>query len=133
MTAQRPPTSCGFPGRFWILPVAVFAIFVAVGIALLVLGQFGVVPAPRAWGPSPGYWWLVPLGFLTFWVVVILAVRPWHWQGGWGWGYDWSSASDAVEVVRVRFARGEISRDTMTNLLRDLNEAANSTGDDRIR
>ncbi len=63
---------------------------------------------PWGWG----FWWCIPLLFGVVWLLPFwLFTRRWGrrgrcgaWRGG-PWG------SDAVEVLRQRFARGEMDED----------------------
>lgn len=114
----------GWAPFLWLTGVAVLAVTWVVLVAL------HAVPSGPYNGPYPPYWFLFPLGFFGFWLLVALVVRPWGWRGGRArWGYA-AYAPDAEEVVRIRYARGEISREEMSRRLRDLDEEARrgSTG-----
>jgi uncharacterized membrane protein len=124
MTEGAQAMDCGSRSRFWVIPAAILGALIAVGVGFLILAWVGLIARPTFGGPYPAFWLLFPLGFVLFWFVVIAVVRPWRWQSGWGRGREWASFLDAGEVVRVRFARGEISKEQMTGLLRDLNETA---------
>jgi putative membrane protein len=61
-------------------------------------------------------WWII---FPLFFFGVFFAFR---W---WGWGYWWSSSGycyddRALEVLRERFVRGEITKDQYEQMRRDL-------------
>jgi uncharacterized membrane protein len=104
-------------GFFWI-PLAVFAAFVAVGIAL-----WWVLPAAGWTAAPPGSWPIFPFGFVVVAIFLVLVVRGfgWGWYGGWR-GRGWGGAPSAREVVRRRYASGEITRDQYRELLRDLEQ-----------
>jgi uncharacterized membrane protein len=126
MTTEAEPKGCGSRYRFWIIPVAFLATLFALAMGALLLEWAGVISLPILRGLSPPFWFVFPLGFVLVWLVVIFLVRPWRPRSGWGWGREWSSPLDRGEVVRVRFARGEISKEQMLGLLRDLGETTPS-------
>lgn len=66
--------------------------------------------AHAAWGW--GFWWLVPLCFGLGWLLLfwVLAGRWRRWGSCRGWRGG-PQRPDAVEVLRQRFARGEIDED----------------------
>jgi uncharacterized membrane protein len=134
-TATPSGEDCGGSFRFWWIPAAFLGAFLAAAVGFIVLVWAGILPPPPWGGAAAPGWFLFPLGFLAFWLVVLLVVRPWHWRGGWGRGYGGYRVADAREIVRVRYARGEISREEMSGMLRDLdahagaNPALHSTGD----
>ena len=73
------------------------------------------------WGYAGGPWsWLGPLMMLVFWVLVIggivLVLRAW-WQPPTRPG---QSSDTALEILRERYARGEISREQFEEMRRDL-------------
>jgi uncharacterized membrane protein len=131
----RPPepddVECPAGSRAWILPVAVVAAVVTTLVALVVLEWSGLVPGPAWSGPYPPLWPIFPLGFLAFWLVVAFVVRPWGWWGyRGGRGYE---PADPESVVRIRYARGEISRDQLAAMLRDLRDSGSRAGGGRLR
>ncbi|HYY48490.1 MAG TPA: SHOCT domain-containing protein [Thermoplasmata archaeon] len=68
-----------------------------------------------------GFGWIFfLLFFLFFW-----GFRWWGW-GGWGW-YGrpyWRYHDDAHEILRARYARGEITKDQFDQMMRDLEQHA---------
>jgi len=113
---------CGSGFRWWLLPIAFFGAIATVAVVFVVLAALGAVPAPPFAGSAPPYWILFPLGFFGFWLLFFALVRPWRRWGGPRWG-AWA-VTNAEEIVRIRFARGEISREEMDRLLRDLAASA---------
>jgi len=74
------------------------------------------------WGWGPGWWLLGPLMMLVFWgAVILLAVgflRSRCARRAHGSGPD-----SAMEILRTRYAKGEITRDEFEAMRRDLQEA----------
>ena len=81
----------------------------------------GVASSPWSGLPHPFFWPLVPLAFFVVLVLVFSFARFPFW--GWRGRGAWSHGPDAREILRIRFARGEISRDQLRQMLRDLNES----------
>jgi putative membrane protein len=103
------------------------------GLVILLVAGLLVVPflyvlsgRPYAYYPFPFFFF--PFGFLIFLFVAFFAVRALFWGLGWGWrggysrgywrgqGYNW----DATEILRQRYAKGEISKDQFDQMMRDL-------------
>ncbi|HEV2415144.1 MAG TPA: SHOCT domain-containing protein [Candidatus Dormibacteraeota bacterium] len=60
-------------------------------------------------GVVPGYpfWWIFPLlfGALSLLFIALLILKLRYWGGGWAHG---ETRQDAIDVLKERFARGEI-------------------------
>jgi len=70
---------------------------------------------PWFWGP--GWWPLGPLLMLVFWAIMIgLVVGA---MRRWGWGQA-PRRDSALEILRMRYAKGEIARDEFEAMRRDL-------------
>lgn len=72
---------------------------------------------------APGQWWpWAPFGWLFFipaLFVGFLALR-WFWWGNWG-GRGWCyQEEDAIQVLGVRFARGELTKEQFEQMKEDL-------------
>jgi uncharacterized membrane protein len=69
-----------------------------------------------------------PFGFLIFFFVIFFVVRGLFWGWGWGWrgGYSrgyWHNQGyygDATEILKQRYAKGEITKDQLDQMMRDL-------------
>jgi putative membrane protein len=80
--------------------------------------------APYYGYPSFGWWFFFPFGFFFFVIVVFFVSRlvfwPW-WGGGWRRRY-WYGYGDAHEILRQRYARGEITKEQFDQMTRDLEQ-----------
>lgn len=108
----------------WVIPL----VFVAIVIGLVLFWVVAVTTGIIAYAAfaHPG-WFFFPFGFLLFLLFVFVLARvAWWGVGGWGWGrrrwhHDYY-APDPHDVVRMRYARGEITREQYTQMVRDLGE-----------
>jgi putative membrane protein len=105
-------------------------------LVLLLLGLFvvpflwfgGVVRGFMGTGPYyAGPFFFFPFGFLVFIFIAFFAVRIVFW--GWGWrrgyfyhGSRWGYAGDAKETLKLRYARGEITKEQFDQMKKDLDE-----------
>ncbi len=96
------------------LPLAVAAVLVAVFAGAWLLAGAAAAAYPYWWSPFP-WFFFVPAFFLLF-----FGLR-WFLWGGWGWGWYRGGYGDpAVETLRERFARGEITKEQFDSMMRDL-------------
>ena len=80
--------------------------------------------------PYYGYpwfgWWFFPFGFIFFLLFLFFIFRVvfWGWGGGWGRRrrYWYGYYGDAREIVRQRYARGEITKEQFDQMNRDLEQ-----------
>jgi putative membrane protein len=107
------------------------------GIVILLLIGLFVIPliflggvARSLWGPGPYYSgayyfpFFFPFGFLVFILIGFFVLRMifwgWGWRGGYGrgrWGYG-----DAKEILRRRYARGEITKEQFDQMKKDIDD-----------
>ena len=84
--------------------------------------MYGMWWGSGPWGWGPGWWLLGPLLMLVFWgAVIVLAVgflRARCSRRAHGPGPD-----AALEILRARYAKGEITREEFEAMRRDLKEA----------
>jgi putative membrane protein len=132
MSAPRPmvslpsppagPDGCGPVRSRWLFPIAVVAVVVAVAAAAvlwILLGHPGGPPS----GPWPFPWPLVPFVFpfvFPFLFFAILWVGFFRWGGGWGGRGGWNRPPTALEILEMRYARGEITRDQFREMRGEL-------------
>jgi len=102
-------------------------------VAVVVVGLFAFLTglySNRSATPSPAYYApIFPIGFpwvsgifslfFLFWAVSWF-FRPW----GWGWGYrrkyGWWRYDGASQIIRERYAKGEITKEQFDQMMRDL-------------
>ncbi|HKW04328.1 MAG TPA: SHOCT domain-containing protein [Nitrososphaerales archaeon] len=101
---------------FWIwIPLVVIAGIISIFVAAYFSG------ALPAHGYLPFYyfpWWII---FPIFFFGLFFAFRCWgwgYWRGSRGYYYD-----PALEVLRQRFARGEITKDQYEQMTKELEAA----------
>jgi putative membrane protein len=97
------------------LPLVAIGAVLAVGVGLALYFR----GSPAAFG----YWFPFPFFPLLFIPLVLLffGFRWFFWGGAWGCGWYGSSAYDpAMEALRERYARGELSRDQFQEMSRNL-------------
>jgi putative membrane protein len=115
--------------RWAIIGISVFAILVA---ATILSGLFLFPRVTR----TPFYYFFpfFPFGFFFFaflWIFIIFGVLRWFfwWPWGWGyrrrWGYYWGRGyygDDAYQILRERYAKGEITKDQFEQMSQDLDD-----------
>jgi putative membrane protein len=100
--------------RWALVPVLVVVALVATAIGASLYFNPGPVQGYGWWPWAPfGWFFFIPLLFGAFFVL-----RFFYW--GWG-GRAWYYGGDsATQVLRERFARGEITRDQYEQMRKDL-------------
>ena len=70
-----------------------------------------------------GGWFFFPFGFIFIFFIIFVVGRLLLWPWGWGWrrGY-WYHYGDAREILRQRYARGEVTKDQFEQMMRDLEQ-----------
>jgi putative membrane protein len=73
--------------------------------------------------PAFGWWFFFPFGIVFIFLVLILVSRLIFWPLGWGWRRRyWYGYADAQEILRQRYARGEITKEQFDQMRRDLEQ-----------
>lgn len=100
------------------------------GLFLLLAAGIVVAIVLRALYPGAGGdggfsfapFYLFPLGFFLLFLFLFgfrWWFRPWGW--GWGWGYPYGRYhGGAMEILRERYARGELTKEQFEAMSRDL-------------
>lgn len=118
------------PGTWALLALGAAVLLMLLGWILATLlrpgghGSFGYGGGMMSWGPWAGAalptMFVMLLAMLLFWVAVVLGlVALVRWAAGLSGG-ERAAPADALEVVRRRYARGEISHEEYQRLRRDL-------------
>jgi putative membrane protein len=79
-------------------------------------------PPPGAYYPYFG-WWFFPFGIFFLFIFLFFVSRLIFWPMGWGWRRRyWYGYGDATEILRQRYARGEITKEQFEQMKRDLEQ-----------
>lgn len=123
MSARPSPFSSprlvGFsPGSFlrWVFVALLVLIGVSIAASLIAFAFRGTWTP--FFFPFYGFAWVFVFVFFLF----FLGAR---WWGPWGWyaGWHWYPAGDrAKAILRERYARGEIGKDQLDQMMRDLDQ-----------
>ncbi len=124
----EPCYKCGRGARWSWFPWVGIAIVAGVLAALIAAVAPRWMPAAPAGYPVQFFWPLFPLGFLLV-ILLVFGLGRWALGGSWRGGSMYRDGSaDPREIVRVRYARGEIDRERMRDMLRGLDEAGDPPG-----
>lgn len=110
-------------GFLWVV-AAVAVIAVVLFIGALAAHYYYPPGMPYSGYPGYGWFWFFPFGFFFFLIFLffIFRVAFWGW-GGWGWRRRyWYGYGDAHEILRQRYARGEITKEQFDQMMRDLEQ-----------
>lgn len=95
---------------FVVVPILFLAFFVH---ALVWTGPYFAYP-----------FFFFPLGFFVFLIVAFVVFRLIFWGWGWGWrggyGHGGWGYGNAKEILRRRYARGEITKEQFDQMRKDL-------------
>jgi putative membrane protein len=75
------------------------------------------------WGDGGWYWWwgFGALHMIVFWgLIVLVVVALVRWLGAGGRGWERSDSGRALEILKERYARGEIPKEEFEQKKRDL-------------
>ncbi len=103
------------------------------GVVLVAIVSFFTLIAVRGYPTAPmtqytgypvwGWWFFFPFGFFFILIIVFLVSRlifwPWGWRRRYWHGYGYG---DAHEILRQRYARGEITKEQFDQMNRDLGQ-----------
>jgi putative membrane protein len=101
-----------------------------IGGLLLLIGVVVLVGAVlrAAIGPGAGFggFFFFPFGFFFFLLFLFFVFGGFRWWGWGGWrGYPmtWGYHDGASEILRQRYARGEITKDQFDQMMRDIEQS----------
>jgi uncharacterized membrane protein len=97
------------------------AVFLLVAILLAILFHPYYAPGMM---PYFGGWYFFPFGFFFFFFIIFGVGRLIFWPWGWGWRRNWyyHQHDEAADILRQRYARGEITKDQFTAMMKDLEQ-----------
>jgi len=105
---------------------AVVLVAVVAFLAILAIHGYPSVPAGAYYGyPLFGWWFFFPFGIFFLFIVLLFVSRLIFLPMGWGWrrrywyGYGYG---DAHEILRQRYARGEITKEQFEQMKKDLEQ-----------
>jgi putative membrane protein len=109
--------------RRWLLPLVLLGVILT--LALLVAAFVGSGDGRgdwHDWGWGVGWMWVMPLFMIAFWGLVIWGVvtivQGFSRDGSYGAGL--SPGDSALEILKRRYARGDISKEEYEEKKRDL-------------
>ncbi len=104
--------------------MALVAVIAFIGVLVTHLYIPSAVP-PYYGYPFYGWWFFFPFGFIFIFILIFFVARlvffPWGWGRGWRRGYYYRYG-DAREILRQRYASGEITKDQYEQMMRDLEQ-----------
>ncbi|MDE1853523.1 MAG: SHOCT domain-containing protein [Thaumarchaeota archaeon] len=106
----------------WVV-VALVAVAVIALIAAIAMRAYPVSGTMMGYYGYPFYgFWFFPFGFVFFFIFIFFIARVMFWGGGWGWRRGYYHYGDSREILRQRYARGEITKDQFDQMMRDLEQ-----------
>lgn len=101
------------------MALAMVALLFFLGIALV---HYYYPPGMPYYGYPWFGWMFFPFG-IFFFIFLFFVFRIAFWGGGWGWRRRyWYGYSDANEILRQRYARGDITKEQFEQMSRDLEQ-----------
>ncbi|TLZ46107.1 MAG: SHOCT domain-containing protein [Methanobacteriota archaeon] len=115
--------------RSWLFPRHAFRWAFLAFLGLIALGVAASLVAWAIRGPGTGFGFGFPFfGFGFGWFFFLLFFLFFWGFRWWGWGWYgrpyWRYRDDAHEILRARYARGEITKDQFDQMMRDLESHA---------
>jgi putative membrane protein len=104
----------------WVIASLVLVAVVAFIVALATRGLPYYPSAPYYGYPFFG-WFFFPFGFFFIFFIIFGVGRLFFWPWGRGWRRNyWYHYGDANEILRQRYAKGEITKEQYDQMMRDL-------------
>jgi putative membrane protein len=110
--------------RWALVPLLIAAGLVAVYVGFWLYGgtTYAASSAGATYPWYPFGWWFI---FIPAFFLIFFAVR-WYFWGGWWWGrggWYYGGYDPALETLRRRYAKGEITKEQYDQMRRELLEA----------
>lgn len=68
-----------------------------------------------------GLWWLMPFVMIAFWIVVIIGmISLIRWFAKSDRGREMKSEDAAIDILKKRYAKGEISKEDFEKMKKDI-------------
>lgn len=81
--------------------------------------DYSMRPWMMNWGF--GLWWLMPFVMIAFWIVVIVGIISLiRWLARSERGREIKSEETALDILRKRYAKGEISKEDFERMKKDI-------------
>ena len=109
----------------WVgLLVALILVPIVVSAVLYVLRPMG-----RAYFPFMGYYpfFFFPFGWVFAFLILFFLLRMIFWPWGWGSRRRYRGYPYEYHILRVRYARGEITKEQIDQMTHDLQESNQKT------
>lgn len=108
----------------WVFGAILLVLVLGLFVGPFFGGYYGMMGPYNAY-PRPYFgWFFFPFGFIFFIFILFFAFRwlwfPWrgrYYYGGWYRHHD-----EAEDILRQRYARGEITKDQFDQMTRDLEQ-----------
>ena len=101
-------------------------LFVVVVVLIFVMSAMFYVlrPMGRAYFPFMGYYpFFFPFGWVFGFLILFFLLRWIFWPRGWDHRGSYRGYRDEYHILRVRYAKGEITKDQFDQMSRDLQES----------
>jgi putative membrane protein len=110
---------------YWFLGLLI-AVVLVIFVGSVMFQSFMPGFSGYRYGFFPFGFFFFPFGFILV-ILLISSVFRWaFWPRWWGGGYRrgyWGYSADAFEILRERYARGEISKEQFDQMMQDLQKS----------
>lgn len=120
------------PMSWLLLPLLAVAaiVLILMGVSLYFRG---LGPSPYSTVPYPGWWFGWPFFgfgwvFIPLFFILLFFGFRWFFWGGWGPGWYGRYCDPAMEALRERYARGEITNEQFHEMARSLHDEPGAGG-----
>jgi putative membrane protein len=105
----------------WIGLGVMFVLFgVSAAVGVFYRGPASATSSPATYPYDFPWWGFIGLFFAFFWIVPWIFGAGW-WGGRGGYRYRrWYRYDDAYQILRERYAKGEVTKEQFEQMMRDL-------------